>query len=129
VSDADLWRGLALAAIGLGGLTIVFKGSGPGNMRTSANPGPQADRGSGTNSGAIRPGVDVMLGLPTVPEHRQRYGAPNGQVPTNWARTRVSYPREPCPVIQRMTQVPVNSPAFPKCDYAWLYPPPEDVDY
>jgi hypothetical protein len=69
----------------------------------------------------------TSTGMRPVPEDLQPYGT-GPFIPNNWTRHRLSYPRDPSPVLQRMTEVPINSPAFPKNDLRWLYRPPADED-
>lgn len=121
---------LLYGAAVIGAMYVILVGSSNRNsvQRPSTVPGPQADRGSGTNAGSVRPGVMTMAGAARCPDYLAQYGVVNRQIPTNWARHQLSYPRTPCPQIQQMVEVPVNSPAIPKRDLLWMYPPPADED-
>jgi hypothetical protein len=69
----------------------------------------------------------AWLGLAPVSNCAQHYVA-GSTLPNSWSRHRLSYPRTPTRVLQSCYDVPINSPAFPKNDTAWLYNPPADDD-
>lgn len=88
----------------------------------------QPQRGRGTPAEG-NGSVDwfTSTGMRPVPEDLQCYGT-GPMVPNNWTRHRLTYPRNPTPVLQRCYEVPINSPAFPRNDLRWLYHPPADED-
>jgi len=123
---------IILAGVGFAGFAYLMANPGkrahgkhrPDDLVLSSD---YNERASGLGQGQ-KGGAGHHLGTHRhVPEHLQRYGT-GPYLPTHWSRHRMAYARRPQTQMEKMQELPINHPAFPRNDLVWMYNPPAEQD-